>query len=225
MLVACAADPAPHPVLVQPKVELRILAGAGRAIVYAREPDRPCRCNWGEFPVVGMCEGISDTPKCACDPTPASCIERIAVESEGETLGAVVTDTRREGLELELDLPGLATSVAPQLVVEGCGGRAEIPLGTPGPMPTVTVTRASENVGHVEWTNDRPSTSAMLANSFGVYAEVCLVTAQTYELQIPWSATAYVEVRALDAPVSYTTPIGTALVYPTGFSETSMVPL
>jgi hypothetical protein len=206
-------------------LDLRVISAPAMVVVYAREPERPCSCENGDFPELGMCARTSDILSCTCEPAPAFCIHRIAVESEGRVLAEYLRADHSAGEEVYLLVPELQTVSAPQLVVDGCGARAEIPVGGPGPQPTITTTsRTPEDRLRVDWTTDRPPASSIAMVNSGFSGQRCQVVAMTHDFEpIPAGTRLDIEVFGLDPPVPRPTPFGDALVYPAGLAYQALV--
>jgi hypothetical protein len=223
LLAACGEPDPVDPHEVFRPLDIRVVSEPSMVTVYIREPERPCSCESGDFPEIGSCAGISDIATCGCAPAPAFCVHRIAVESDGRMLAEYLPGDNAAGQAPGLFVPELQTVSAPQVVVEGCGARAEIPVGGLGPRPTFTATRAPDDHIQVDWTTDRPAASAIATVSNGLYGELCQAVSPTLELEHfllgASSSRLFIEVLGLDPPFSYPTPFGDALVYPAGVAS------
>ncbi len=224
LLVACEQS---SPELVDEddvfrRLDVRILSGPEQVIVYIRERDRPCSCENGDFPETGgLCVGSSDVGICECQPAPAFCVRRITLESEGRVLAEYLQGFLPYGQEVYLRVPELQMVAAPYVVVDGCGARAEIPVGGIGPQPSITVSRTPDDLVRVEWMTDRPAASAIASVYTTFYAAHCNVAEQTHDFAGFTSSNSTplgIGVVGLDLPVSHVTPFGTALVYRAGFA-------
>lgn len=126
------------------------------------EPDRPCECTSDRFPASDTCIRLSDALSCHCTPAPASCVTRVALERGGATLDETS----------HLGVAHASLAVAPpldgaSLVVEGCGGRAEIPLARAArPAPVITAVHADRAGLVVRWTPAGGDTAVLHATNW-----------------------------------------------------------
>lgn len=120
LLTACA-----KPLPLDVDVELRISPFDGQVLVdiSVTDPGRSCSCTSHRLPPPGECTELSDLLLCDCSPWPGQCLTSIRVERQG----AVVAESggTAAGFTVLAFAPPAAGAT---LVLEGCGGRAEVPL-------------------------------------------------------------------------------------------------
>jgi hypothetical protein len=110
-----------------------------------------------QFPDPSSCLAFSDALSCSCEPRPASCLERFAIESSGTTIAA--------GSFAELGTlqhSGIASIDGAEFVVAGCGGEARVSFAAAA-APTVIVSIDTSDGLQVNWLADPPASEALLA--------------------------------------------------------------
>jgi len=106
------------------------------AAVFLHEPARPCECA-NDWPAMGECAYNSDAIDCDCRPAPGACVQSVWIESDGEVvsegLDQYSVNSWRSYIPDEQLTPGRRF----ELVIEGCGASARLPLPTTD-LPTAT---------------------------------------------------------------------------------------
>jgi hypothetical protein len=108
-------------------LDIELLVGRESVVFFASERDRPCDCSNRSFPTPGQCTILTDYTYCDCEPAPASCLREMRVEREGQVIASQAYDPGSLGLG-SMAVPELASSTGNELVLEGCGATARIPL-------------------------------------------------------------------------------------------------
>lgn len=106
-------------------LDMKVFVGPDWLEFESRERDRACECN-GDFAESGQCTAFTDVPGCRCDPPPATCLREARIEREGRVIASKPYDPLFGGGWFSL--PDLASTGDDELVLEGCGGEARIPL-------------------------------------------------------------------------------------------------
>jgi hypothetical protein len=152
-------------------LDLDIRVDDDSVAVYAREVERACTCSAGEFPAVGTCETSSDGISCTCDPPPATCLESFRIERGDQVVHEEPYD---RFIEFGYQHLAVVTDPGDELVIEGCGGEARIPLGDDAfPRPTITDLEITTSSLELAWTTDGPATSALVSMSDGFGGALC----------------------------------------------------
>ena len=173
-------------------------------------------------PHVGECAYYGDFVECLGEPT--MCLTRVAVEREFNVLAAVALDGWCRGAG-SVDVPGLI-GPGTELVVEGCGGAARIPLPeTPAPSTEIDDLTTDREWLYASWTSDGTPTGVQAHISYWVQAAACLADA-TMPARVPLigpSTSGPVWTRAVVLEHELATPGGNAWVWNTepydGFTE------
>ncbi len=120
--------------------------------VYVSEPNRPCRCGFERWPTLDKCGYTTDAGYCECAPPPGDCLESVRVERGGQTVAAMENWFGMNTYEGRVtDLFDAAPS---ELVLEGCGSVARVPLpNAPYPKPMLTGLSVIGDELFVEWSS------------------------------------------------------------------------
>lgn len=198
------------------ELDIHVVVDDDAVLVTPREVDRPCDCTAGEPPALGSCGGSSDALECSCDPAPASCLDRIAVEKDGEEIDAAALDNWYGYASLQIAERGVGN----ELVLEGCGGMAVIALDSdPWPAPTIEETSQVGGTLDVRWSTEPEATSVIASLSDGFVSTMCHdVDDGSEQFDLGYPGTYYVGVHALTSRV-VDTGLGTATIWAGGHDQ------
>ncbi len=121
-----------------------------------------------------------DGEPCVCDPPAGECLERFAVERDGD----VVDEADIVRGEATLVLNGLFETDGNTIVVEGCGTRVDFPLDTSvAPLPTVLeTTLGAEDGGEapftIRWTSEPASALAYVSAGDAYTGYTCMFSSK-----------------------------------------------
>jgi hypothetical protein len=170
------------------------------ASIMFREVDHPeCTCSAGNFPQPGSCVSNTDVISCSCDYAQlASCVERVSALEGGVLMSSVEPADFLWVRKVDIDVDG-----ADELLVEGCGGSASMPLPE-GPYPTATITDAAvvenEQV-RLQWTTMPDASYVVTSVVFGLDDETCM------ENNVGWRDFSHGSATG-NPPLLYITPVG-----------------
>ena len=196
------------------ELEIQVVVDDDGVLVTPREVERHCTCSAGERPELGSCGNSSDAVQCNCDPAPASCIERILIEKDGEEIVGENELGEWYGFQyLSIEDAGSGST----LIVEGCGGVAVIPLDSEEwPIPTIAETSQTGGTLDAEWSTSPSATSVIASLSNGFVATLCHDQDDGEEsFGLGYPGTYWVTVHALTSRV-VETELGNASVWAGG---------
>jgi len=150
------------------------------AVIYIQDLDRNCDCTIGNWPAPGECEGDNDGIFCSCDAPgtgegydfPGSCLASIRLERDGVVLAETTYQDSLPQWFLQSDEfysgPGL------EMVFDGCGGSARVPLPASAP-PVTTVERVATTSQHIwyDWADPRDANDSFLHHGNGLGGAYC----------------------------------------------------
>lgn len=201
---------------VELHVDIRLFDDSVR--IYPREVQRPCECA-REFPQIDSCATFSDVPPpCGCTPSPASCLQRMAVVRDGVELAS--RDYPADEGTGWLAVEGLSAGDGHILVLEGCGGRAEIPLPA-GALDDPLITDATVDLAAatprltIAWTGAQGATSAVITYSSGFTGTLCHDSqVGMNSIDLPGSGELwFVGISAYDSSEPMAMELGTATIW------------
>jgi hypothetical protein len=122
--------------------------------MYPREQQRECLCN-AEWPPLDECVEVHEQGECTCWPHPATCLDSIRAERDGAVIGG--GSAFIPGY-VSFDLPELEDdSETTELVLDGCGGSARVPLpAEPILVPQVDTIAFTDDEVLLTWTSPSP---------------------------------------------------------------------
>ncbi len=197
------------------ELSLNVTVAPGSVGVYAREVARPCVCSVGEWVDPGECGSSSDAITCDCEPGPASCVERLAIERGGET----VAEADFEGLDVGYaGLSGGTVGPDFELVIDGCGGTARIPIdATAAPNPTIDEIVDTGDEVTMRWSAEPTQVTSIVSVGDGFVTDICHVDVTEKTVRdFGFGGEMYLSVRTLAAPEVVNTDLGVATVWTGG---------
>jgi hypothetical protein len=165
------------------QLQLDVVVSDGSVTLYTNASDLAATGCYGQdvFPAPGTSASISDIVTCQ-QGTIDSCLTKVALVIAGTEIPAMIPSGR--AIKMAGDVEGAGGG---HLVIEGCGGSADITLPTaivPQPTLTATVDTATRTITST-WSASPAAASALLVMNAGLWADVAHLTSSPYTFTVP----------------------------------------
>jgi hypothetical protein len=203
---ACAAEPRALPPSPAAQLDLDVVVLRDSVQLFANGSDvRPCMA-W-RFPQAGQSAGWSDENDCS-----QSCLSTAEVFAAGNSIALM-----RTGIDLVAAMTEVTNESDAELVLEGCGGSARIPIGGISPL-TAHATATADVTGRVitvGWWADTDASSAMIIYSASLWSAVHHVAVHDDVFTLPTtnSPDVWIDVWAFAPVIPIATDYGVVRVW------------